>query len=121
MTALLVLLAPAGGPTATGAGLRMWIPTQLERGSTPAVPAERTAPRVAFPEGSVGVPSATRRDRLYPSEGKSLACCAPARRPGWLVRFRKSGRGFYAYVFGTTAQAKRDAFTALSSLLVDRH
>lgn len=49
-----------------------------------------------------------------------IACCAPARRPGWLVPFRQSGRAFYAYVYATTAQAKRDAFTALSSLLVER-
>jgi hypothetical protein len=135
VAAILLVLGPAGGPTASAAGLRMWIPPgwheveqRLARCDNPV---ERLT--IAGPAGGLvhlreslpplrALRAFPRRPARFLPEGRPewIACCAPARRPGWLVRFRQNGRAFYAYVYGTTAQAKRDAFTALSSLLVER-
>lgn len=135
LVAAILAFAPTGGPTATAAGLRMWIPPgwhRVERRLTECTnPVERLT--IAGPRGGLvhvqesllplrALRAFPRRPERFLPQGQPewIACCAPARRPGWLVRFRQSGRAFYAYVCGTTAQARRDAFTSLSSLLVER-
>ena len=135
MAAIVAALVPVGGPTASEAGLRMWIPPgwhEVERRLTKCVnPAERLT--IAGPGGGMVhlqesldprryVLRVPRRPAAFAPRGEPqwIGCCAPVKRRGWFVYFRDNGRGLYAYVYGTTFEAKWDAFAALNSLLVEQ-
>lgn len=116
------------------AGLTMWVPPgwhSVDRKLTPCTnPVERLT--IAGPDGgfvhvqeSLDPPRYVRRFPRRPpvfhprGRPSPLECCAPTRRPGWLVYFRDRGRAFYAYLYGTSPRARTLAFQALSSLRVE--
>lgn len=67
--------------------------------------------------GAKGIPPRPRWFALR-GEPEFLGCCPPADGKGWFLRFKDSGRGFYAYVYLGRTATRSEALRILDSFQI---